>query len=37
MGIGEEAGGSCVCTCVFVFVFVCVGVVDDEVVVVVEW
>lgn len=37
MGIGEEAGGSCVCTCVFVFVFVCAGVVDDEVVVVVEW
>ena len=37
MGIGDEAGGSCVCTCVFVFAFVCAGVVVDceEVVVVV--
>lgn len=40
IGIGEEAGGSCVCTCgfVFAFAFVCAGVVVDceEVVVVVE-
>lgn len=34
MGIGEEAGGSCVCTCACVFVFVCADVVE---VVVVEW